>query len=108
MTTTYTAMRRLEPNKRVEIIERDERGNIVGTWFGYWSPRRQTVTLYPDKTHPFFKWSGTPAPRIVNDRSVRVKLPEKEKAPAEKRESEYYSSYAIKRMPVPGQITMKF
>ncbi len=107
MITTYTAKARLEPNKRVAVIERDEHGNIVGTWFGYWNCKRQTVTLYPDKTHPFFKWNKTPAPRIVNDRSVRVELPKKEKAPAPKAESEYYSSYAIKRMPVPGQMKMK-
>jgi len=108
MITTYTAMKRLVPNVKTEIIERDDAGNIVGTWFGFWNFKRKTVTLYPNRTHPFFKFSGVPKPKVVSDLCVRVQRPPEEKKPPQKTESEYYSSYAIKRMPVPGQITMKF
>lgn len=106
--STYTTKRRLQPNVKCEILEHNDAGNLIGTWFGYWNFKRQTVTLYPDRTHPFFTWGRVPSPKVISDREVRVRPPEEAKKPAAKKESEYYSAYAIKRMPVPGQIKMKF
>lgn len=106
--STYIATKRLRPNVKTEIIEKNDNGSIIGTWFGYWNFNRQTVMLYPNRTHPFFKWQRVPNPMLISARLVRVELPEQKEKPPAKKESEYYSAYALKRMQVDGQMKIKF
>ena len=76
MNTTYTCKQpSLSVNHRNDIIERDEQGNIVGVWYGYYNPKRYTVRLYPNRTHPFFKFTGEPRVKSVSAGLVRCDRP---------------------------------
>lgn len=69
-TTFHCKESTLVPNFKHDVIERDERGVIVGAFTGYYNPRSQTVSLYPNYKHPFVRWAGTPRKRCVNERLV--------------------------------------
>ena len=64
---------RLVPNKRHSIVERDEAGNVIGTYTGFWNPDRRIVTLYPDYRHPALKGSVKLEKRRVYDGLVKCK-----------------------------------
>lgn len=77
MNTTYTCRQpSLSVNRRNDIVERDERCNIVGVWYGYYNPKRYTVRLYPNRTHPFFKFVGEPRIKEVSAGLIKCTRPE--------------------------------
>ncbi len=103
----YIARQRLEPNKPISIIERDARGGVVGTYTGYWSSKRRSVTLYPDYRHPAYKPGVTLKKHTVFDGYVRVEAPaaEKKKVP----EVRSQTAKAIRGLrDLPGQEAFKF
>ena len=66
MDVTYECKEpRLRVNFRHTIIARNERGEICGTYIGYWIPSLCSVTLYPYRAHPAWK-PGFP------DRQVKI------------------------------------
>ena len=65
---------RLVPGKAHSIIERDDRGNVIGTYTGYWNPNRRLVTLYPDYRHPALRGSVKLNKRSVYDGMVKCKM----------------------------------
>lgn len=71
--TTYSCKETsLRENYPHEIVERDEAGNIVGTWTGYYNGGAYLVTLYPSYKNPFFKWGmKRPQKRKVSASYVR-------------------------------------
>lgn len=69
----HTNDTRLVPNKGHSIVERDEAGNIIGAYTGYWNPSRQLVTLYPDYRHPAVKPGQKLNKRQIYDGLVRCK-----------------------------------
>jgi hypothetical protein len=69
----HTNDTRLVPNKGHSIVERDEAGNIIGAYTGYWNPSRQLVTLYPDYRHPAVKAGQKLNKRQIYDGLVRCK-----------------------------------
>ena len=76
MSTRYEAVRVLEPGKPVSILERDERGFLVGAWIGYWNFKRGTVALYPDVRNRCVNWPGGRIPDRklqISDRFVHVR-----------------------------------
>ena len=46
---------RLVKGRAHSIVEYDGKGNIIGTYTGYWNPDKRYVTLYPDYRHPGLK-----------------------------------------------------
>lgn len=119
MERTYEALGRLVPNEAVAVLERDEHGALVGAYKGYWNFKRGTVSLYPDLRHPFVRWSGTPAKKVVADRYVKVREgkvnPSTAKrspshSPSEAEVKGYVKSVtrSIKKLPIMGQEKMKF
>ena len=69
----HTNDTRLVPNRGHSIVERDEKGNIIGAYTGYWNPSRQLVTLYPDYRHPAVKAGQKLNKRQIYDGLVRCK-----------------------------------
>lgn len=65
MDVTYECRTRLVPNVKTSVVAKDESGQIVGTYIGYWVPGLCSVSLYPDKSHPAWK-PGFP------DRHIKV------------------------------------
>lgn len=123
MERTYEALGRLVPNEAVAVLERDEHGALVGAYKGYWNFKRGTVTLYPDLRHPFVRWSGTPAKKVVADRYVKCRVQNAERrvapdsarrdveAPSPTAEAKGYVksvTRSIKKLPIIGQEKMKF
>ena len=51
----HTKDTRLVPGKGHSIVEKDEGGNIIGAYTGYWYPSSRSITLYPDYRHPAVK-----------------------------------------------------
>lgn len=71
----YIAMKPLEAGRRVEILERNTAGHLVGAWVGFWNPKRGTVTLYPNVANHFANWPGGRVPQgsiVVSDRLVET------------------------------------
>ena len=76
MNTTFTCRQpSLSVNHRNDIIERDEQGNIVGAWYGYYNPKRFTVKLYPNRRHPFFRWNKEPVIKTISAGLVKCQRP---------------------------------
>ena len=69
----HTNDTRLVPGKGHSIIERDENGGVIGTYTGYWNPKRQLVTLYPDYRHPALYGSKKLHKRQIYDGLVKCK-----------------------------------
>lgn len=69
----HTNDTRLVPNRGHSIVERDELGNIIGAYTGYWNPSRQLVVLYPDYRHPAVKAGQKLIKRQIYDGLVRCK-----------------------------------
>lgn len=70
----HTNDTRLVPNRGHSIVERDEAGNIIGAYTGYWNPSRQLVTLYPDYRHPAVKAGQKLNKRQIYDGLVKCKV----------------------------------
>lgn len=69
----YIALKPLNPGKAVEVLERDDKGVLVGAWFGYWNFKKGTVALYPNVANHNVNWPGGVIPKgrqVISDRSV--------------------------------------
>lgn len=73
--TIYTALKPLQPDRPVDVIERDEQGALVGAWHGYWNFKRGTVALYPNGKNRYVSWPGgvLPLKRVVSDRVILIR-----------------------------------
>ena len=70
--STYEANApRLEEGKAHSILERDERGFVIGAYTGYWNTKTRTVTLYPDYRHPALRGSVRLQKRKIYDGYVK-------------------------------------
>ena len=65
---------RLIKGRAHSIVEYDDKGNIVGTYTGYWNPDFRTVTLYPDYRHPAHKAGRVLVKKRVYDGEVRCEI----------------------------------
>lgn len=64
---------RLEEGKAHSILERDERGFVIGAYTGYWNAKTRTVTLYPDYRHPALRGSVRLQKRKIYDGYVKCR-----------------------------------
>ena len=104
----HTNDTRLVPGKAHSIIERDDKGNVIGTYTGYWNPNRRLVTLYPDYRHPALRGSVKLNKRSVYDGMVKCKASTSTATPARKVEGVVKSSTAAAMKDVVGQERIKF
>lgn len=104
MKTTLTCDRRLSPNVALRICERNELGELVGFWTGYWIPNRQLVRLYP-AANPYCIWQVSRAPHNVCDRLVSV--PKEESKRSIEKTSTIKSSTAQVTRELIGQVKIK-
>lgn len=65
---------RLIKGRAQSIIEENEKGQIIGTYTGYWNPDFRTVTLYPDYRHPGLKPGVKLMKRRIYDGEVRCNM----------------------------------
>ena len=65
---------RLIKGRAHSIIEENEKGQIIGTYTGYWNPDFRTVTLYPDYRHPAHKAGRVLKKMRVYDGEVRCNV----------------------------------
>lgn len=68
----YIAMQPLVPGKRVDILERNNAGHLIGAWFGYWNFKRGVVALYPNVTNHAVNWPGGRVPKGKKSISIRL------------------------------------
>lgn len=74
--TRYIALKPLNPGRPVEVLERDDKGALVGAWFGYWNFKKGTVALYPNVANHNVNWPGGVIPsgrQVISDRMVERK-----------------------------------
>ena len=72
----FIALKPLDPGKAVEVLERDDKGALVGAWFGYWNFKKGTVALYPNVANHNVNWPGGVIPKgrqVISDRMVERK-----------------------------------
>ena len=69
----HTRDERLIKGVGQSIVERDEKGNIIGAYTGYWNPTMRVVTLYPDYRHPAVKAGTKLNKRKVYDGMVKCR-----------------------------------
>jgi hypothetical protein len=62
---------RLIKGRAHSIVECDDKGQIIGTYIGYYNPDIRTVTLYPDYRHPGLKPGVKLVKKKIYDGSVR-------------------------------------
>lgn len=104
-TTFHCKESTLVPNFKHDVIERDERGVIVGAFTGYYNPRSFTMSLYPNYKHPFVRWAGTPRKRCVNARLIICAA----KPAIQKPNTKSQTSKAMRGLrDLPGQERFKF
>lgn len=66
----YVAMQPIVPNKRIDVLEKDEKGYSVGAWYGYWNYKKQIMTLYPNVRNRYVNWPNGKIPEnkiVVSD-----------------------------------------
>jgi len=103
----HTNDTRLVPNRGHSIIERDEAGNVIGTYTGYWNPGRRVVTLYPDYRHPALRGSVKLEKRRIYDGMVKCRVQSTDnRGKDQSKSAKSQTSKAMKD--VIGQIGMKF
>ena len=112
MITTYETSKPLEPGKPAIVLEKNEKGHLVGAWIGYWNFKHETVALYPDVRNRFVNWPGGRVPsgrRIVSDRYIKCRMHSAEcrndSTPKEEIKGE---SWRDRKRPMKGQEAMKF
>ena len=72
----YIATRPLEPEKKIDILELNAAGHLIGAWFGYWNYKRGIVALYPNVTNHSVNWPDGKKPdkkKYISDRYIEVK-----------------------------------
>lgn len=74
----HTRDERLIKGVGQSIVERDEKGNIIGAYTGYWNPTLRVVTLYPDYRHPAVKAGTKLTKRKIYDGMVKCRAPSAE------------------------------
>ena len=62
---------RLRKDFRHSIVAKDECGNIVGTYYGFWVPGLRIMTLYPDRNHIAYKPGWKLSKKKVYDGLIR-------------------------------------
>lgn len=62
---------RLIKGRAHSIVEYDNKGQIIGTYIGYYNPDFRTVTLYPDYRHPGLKPGVKLVKKKIYDGEVR-------------------------------------
>lgn len=62
---------RLVKGRAHSIVEYDDKGQIIGTYTGYYNPDFRSVTLYPDYRHPGLKPGVKLVKKKIYDGSVR-------------------------------------
>lgn len=73
--STYEANApRLVEGKAHSILERDERGFVIGAYTGYWNAKTRTVTLYPDYKHPALRGSVRLQKRKIYDGYIKCRI----------------------------------
>ena len=65
---------RLVKGRAHSIIEENEKGQIIGTYTGYWNPDFRSVTLYPDYRHPGLKPGVKLSKKKIYDGSVKCQM----------------------------------
>lgn len=65
----YVAMERIVPNKKIKVLEKNNRNCTVGAWIGYWNQARGTFNLYPNKHARYVSWPNKviPTEKIVKN-----------------------------------------
>ena len=119
--STYEAKSKLLKGVATSVVERDERGDIIGAYTGYWNPDKRKVVLYPDYRHPAVKAGVRLIKKEVYDGHVRVRsagnntssgatrsrhLPLEGKA--NKGAGTPNSTRLLRSLPIMGQEKMKF
>ena len=105
MSTFTCGESRLQPNFPHSIIERDDNGNVKGTYTGYWNANKHRVTLYPDYRHPALKPGTRLQKKSVYDGYVHCSRAE---APAKKPEAAAKSQTSrLRKLPMEGQEVIK-
>ena len=99
---------RLIPGKGHSITERDEAGNIIGAYTGYWSPGRRLVTLYPDYKHPAVKPGVKLQKWKIYDGMVKCRQEKPENSTNNAKGSAVKSQTSRAMKDIIGQIGMKF
>lgn len=104
----HTRDERLIKGVGQSIVERDEKGNIIGAYTGYWNPSKQLITLYPDYRHPAVKAGTKLNKRKIYDGMVRCKRSESStKVEAPKGEGKVKSQTSRAMRDVMGQLKIK-
>lgn len=110
MEVTYECKEpRLQKNFRHTVIAMDERGNIVGTYHGYWTPGQRIMTLYPNHKHAAYKPWWRLNVKKVYDGNIRCKMQNagcKTSTIAE--DSSKGDTRRDRKSPLPGQESIKF
>lgn len=101
----HTRDERLIKGVGQSIVERDEKGNIIGAYTGYWNPTLRVVTLYPDYRHPAVKAGTKLTKRKIYDGLVKCKKADDSSAKV-KDSVKSQTSRAMKD--VIGQVKIKF
>ena len=65
---------RLVKGRAHSIVEYDDKGNIIGTYTGYYNPDFRSVTLYPDYRHPGLKPGVKLRKQRIYDGSVSCQM----------------------------------
>ena len=105
----HTRDERLIKGVGQSIVERDEKGNIIGAYTGYWNPTMRVVTLYPDYRHPAVKAGTKLQKRRIYDGLVKCRRADTSStAVAVKGEGATKSQTSRAMRDVMGQIGMKF
>lgn len=113
MEATYECKEpRLQENFRHSIVAKDERGYIVGTYYGFWNAKLRTVALYPDHNHPAYKPGWKLNRKKVYDGYVRCKRQNAgasySASGSSSQAGEADESRRDRKMPMKGQETIKF
>ena len=117
--STYETKGRLVKGVAAVIVEKNDRGDIIGAYKGYWNPGRRAVVLYPDYRHPALKPGVKLVKREVYDGLVKCKMQNAEckingaEDRPDKRQSSRdvgvpNSTRQIRNLPIMGQTRMKF
>lgn len=65
---------RLVKGRAHSIVEYDDKGQIIGTYTGYYNPDFRSVTLYPDYRHPGLKPGVKLVKKKIYDGSVKCQM----------------------------------
>ena len=95
---------RLIPNVAVPVREYDDKGNLLGTYVGYYNYRKYTMTLYPDYSGPYVAKAGGLKKKVI---SAGILRRQEIKAPTESAAAKSQTS-RLRKLPIEGQEKIKF